>query len=253
MRKTTAARTEVSDSRVRRKPGSLAKRRLWFRFQLCLWCVLLPPLGLVYLSHRLHWLQRLILRSFTNAQYGRITVVDTGFRTKDDTAFATATVEALRLIKTHDPRRFRLVQREIAFILNVKLLSAGDYVRSVRACRCDFSRYYFDKQHEHYEWWLVYHASLIVHEATHGRLASLYFPYTKATRLQIERICHAEQRRLVARLPSERYNFVRDHVSPFDETQWHPYWNQSRWQYLLAQQRRIWKPGNAAAAAEKPD
>ena len=100
MRKTTAARTDVPESRVRRKPSSLAKRRLRLRLQVCLWCVLLPPLGLVYLSHQMHWLHRRILRSFTRARYGRIAVVDIGFDKKDDTAFATATVEALRLIET---------------------------------------------------------------------------------------------------------------------------------------------------------
>lgn len=220
---------------------------------MCLWCVLLPPLGLVYLSHHLHWLQRQILRSFTRARYGPITVVDMGFRTKDNTTFATVTVEALRLIETYDPPHFRIVQREIAFILNVKLLSAGDYVRSVRACRCDFSRYYFDKQHEHYEWWLAYHAGLIVHEATHGRLASLYFPHTKKTRLQIERICHAEQRRFVARLPSERYDFARDLVRPFDETRWHPDWNRSRWQDVMAQIRRLRESRDAAADGKTAD
>lgn len=253
MRKTTAARTEVSHSRVRRKSGSLAKRRLWFRFQLCLWCVLLPPLGLLYLSR---WLHRYSLRPFIKARYGRITIADIGFYTKDmkdETAFASATVEALRLIETHDPRRFRTIQRELAYIFNAVLLSAGDYHRPLRACRCDFSRYYFDKQHEHYEWWLAYHAGLIIHEATHGRLASLYFPYTKATRLRIERICHAEQCRFVARLPSERYDFARDLVSPFDETRWHPSWNRSRWQDVTAQIRRLRESRDAAADAKTAD
>jgi hypothetical protein len=59
-----------------------------------------------------------------------------------------------------------------------------------------------------------------VHEATHGRLESLCFFYTKATRARIERICTTEQRRFACRIASTAYDFSTL-VPPFDETEWH--------------------------------
>jgi len=228
-----------------------ARRKWRYYLRFWLWGILLFPLAVLsYLGIGLYWC---LLRSYVRARYGRIAVTDISKGKNTYPSFAESTIDALRLIETVDLRRFRVVERELAFIVNEELLSAGRYYQPLRSCSCDFSQYQFDKKHEHYEWWLAYHAGLIVHEATHGRLMSLYFPYTKKTRLQIERICHAEQRRFVARLPSERYDFARDLVGPFDETRWHSYWNQSRWQYFTAIARRIWRSDDAAAASKKPD
>jgi len=227
-----------------------ARRKWRHHLWLWLWSLLLFPLAVLgCLGIGLYWC---LLRSYVRARYGRIAVTDISEGKNRFPSFAESTIDALRLIETVDPRRFRVVERELAFIVNKELLSGGQYYRPLRSCSCDFSRYQFDKQHEQYEWWLAYHAGLIVHEATHGRLMSLYFPYTKKTRLQIERICHAEQRRFVAQLPSERYDFARDLVGPFDETCWHPSWNRTRWQYLKAMMRR-WKSDDVAAAAKKSD
>jgi hypothetical protein len=45
------------------------------------------------------------------------------------------------------------------------------------------------------------YAGTIVHEATHGLLDARKFPYTRATKQRIERICSAEKARFLARFP----------------------------------------------------
>jgi hypothetical protein len=119
-------------------------------------------------------------------------------------------LDALCLIAEHDPRRFRIVQKEMSRIF---LLSNsrhwGCYYRYGRIMQLDVARHadWFEKYPR--EWCTVAIASVIIHEATHGYLHSRYYPYLQIKN-RIERICMSEQTRFLRRVPSNAYNFARD-------------------------------------------
>lgn len=145
--------------------------------------------------------------------------------------FLEVTRDALALIERHDPRRFHRVQKHIRYIINQELTSLASYEPRLHRCSIDFGKYELDTDDPAiYEWRLVNYAASIVHEATHGYLFSLYIPYTPRTRARIERMCMMEERRFAARIPSDRYDFGHDLISPFDEANWHSSWHESWWQ-----------------------
>lgn len=143
-----------------------------------------------------------------------------------DADFQEVTQDALSLIRRTDPRRYSIVVRELRYIGNTGVLCGvlfggiAFYHRWLRACTVDFGSCQLKKGSEHYEWYLAWYAACLVHEATHGRLESLCFPYTKRTKARIERICTAEQCRFACRIASNAYDFSTL-VPPFDETNWH--------------------------------
>ena len=166
---------------------------------------------------------------------GPITLSNCTLRRDLDQPFVQATRDALKLVERYDSRRLRVIEREFDLIVNQPLASSAAYERSTRQCKVNFTRYWTDEnrqlctdpQTEHYEWYLARYASMLIHEATHGRLYSSYFPYNKKTRTQIERICVSEQRRFLARLPQDSYDF-RAIVPAFDPQRWEASWNMSR-------------------------
>ena len=166
-------------------------------------------------------------RAKPSAVAGTVRIVDANFDPSDDEGFTHAVLSALALIERHDPKRRRRIEDEIRFIVNRELVSWGMYNREGRICSIDFGRYPLDPQEEHYHWHLARFACLLVHESTHAYLHSKHVPYTRRTRLRIEYICHREERRFAARLPTEQYNFGRDLVRPFDRSRWEAHWNLS--------------------------
>ena len=185
------------------------------------------------------WLQKWLTYRRVENWYGKIALLDSNEDDADDETFFDFTKEALDLIQCHDPQRFRIIEREIRCIVNREYIAAASYDRPLRACRIDFGRFPIRNQDEHHEWYLALYATMLVHEATHGRLLSLYFPYTKATRVRVERICNSEERRFARRLTSERYNFSKDLVPAFSESNWDYDWKTTRGQKLRALFARI--------------
>lgn len=185
-------------------------------------------------------------------QVGGITMANCTLRRDLDDVFVQTTRAALGLIQRRDPRRFRMVEREVRLIVNQALLSSGGYDRSTRQCQVNFKRcwvdidgrFYADPQMEGYEWYLARYSSLIVHEAVHGRLHSLHFPYIKNTRLQIERICVTEQRRFLARLPQDGYDFEAM-VPAFDPQRWEATWHMGRWERFKRLTRSLREKGSS--------
>lgn len=160
--------------------------------------------------------------------------------------FIDFTRQALALIQRYDRRRMRVIEREIKYITKQEFTQGAYYNSLIQECLINFTQYQhlLDKNPHHYEWYLAHYASVIIHEATHGRLDSLGFPYSPATRARIERICWMEQKRFSSRLPSDRYDFSNDLIPPFQESDWHNYWHLSRWQRakeLLDYLRRMWQ------------
>ena len=195
---------------------------------------------------------RFLLTQSRIDQLGTIILSKAAIRRDLDVPFTQTTRAALEMIQRYDPHRFRVIEREVRLIVNQSLTSAASYDRSIRQCRVDFARYWTDTdgcfcadpQAEDYEWRLAGYASSLVHEATHGRLESLHFAYTKDTRLRIERICVSEQRRFLANLPRDVYDF--DTLVPaFDPQRWESHWQRGRWKrmlLLLQRQRENMRP-----------
>lgn len=156
-------------------------------------------------------------------------IVDSFWNNPNAIAFFKYIKAALRLIRSQDQRRFRTVQREIKTIINVfKLGPIGNYLAPIRACALDFCYFPLPQNSDQREIYVVFWASVIVHEATHGRLMSLNIPYNKLTRSRVERICCNETRHFVLRVESlkpEWYGLADELAPKFDQARWEEYWN----------------------------
>lgn len=82
-------------------------------------------------------------------------------------------VDALRLLASADPRRYRTFQREVHSIVFMPLGGArATYVRWGRRCAVDATAV-GARWGNHHDWYVARLASTLVHEATHGRIHSL--------------------------------------------------------------------------------
>src|SRR4051812_27705814 len=154
----------------------------------------------------IRWIDEFVLSTSIRDRFDGIRIANINYSADNGQAFTAFTKHALRLIEQKDPRRYRRVRREIRYIANVPLLSGAAYRRSVRCCEIDFDRYYVPPEDLAYEWQLARFAAIIVHEATHGHLFTLAIPYTEETWIRVERICHAEETRFLARLSGKHYD-----------------------------------------------
>lgn len=146
---------------------------------------------------------------------------------------------ALRLLQCSDPRRFRRVQRYIHYIVNRTLDHPGaQYDYETLTCRIDFEEPDVSAADE---FSIAYHASNLVHEATHGAIAARGIPYAGELRGRIERLCVREENRFVQRLRNIGFaGAVRLHRD-FDESEWEFSWNASRRQRMAALIKRLRK------------
>jgi hypothetical protein len=151
--------------------------------------------------------------------------------------------DALELIEQKDPRRFRMIQREVTFIANdIPLNSAegAEYDTFVRRITMDLTRKHahIGSNGEHYDWYIATIAATFVHEATHGRIFSLHIEYTKELRQRIESLCIREAKRFASKLDTTRYDFPNALVDDFDPERWQESWNLSHWQRAIKYLRR---------------
>lgn len=172
-----------------------------------------------------------MLRSHVCGGYKSILLADMTVKRQRTAEFAAFTLDALRLIERTDPRRFRYLQREVRYVVNVPLLSGAAYKRETRRCSIDFQRYAIRLEMPEREWYLAAYASAIVHEATHGRIHHFGIAYNETTWERIERLCRTEERRFANRLQGEYYDFSTL-VPDFDLT-WHrQHRARTRFQYM---------------------
>jgi hypothetical protein len=193
--------------------------------------------------HRPRWLKFLDwmeLRGIESSEVGRYDGIGLAHvRWRDDSReLFRETIEAsLRLIQERDPRRYKRVKRHLKWIVNgVYNTSGACYDHAIRACKLEFH----DFREISYEIHVACYARIIVHEATHGVIESHGLAYDEKNRVQIERICVAEQNRFAAKLVAldpERYP-ARLVMSEFDETHWIPEWTATRRGRLRALWRR---------------
>lgn len=155
--------------------------------------------------------------------------------TEDPASIVRIVKDALELIERKDPRRFRLIQREVKFIVNEVVAPDGaQYHRFARLISTDLTRYCerIEADKEHYDWYVASLATTFVHEATHGRIFSFHIAYTKPLRERIESLCCREQKRFASRLDTTRYDFTNTLVADFDPVRWQESWNATPWQRM---------------------
>lgn len=179
--------------------------------------------GLRYwLSRALDWPIVLISRWLLNSEVVEVVrgirLTQLHLNHTNEALFLRATYDALAWLERDDPRRLRRIQRHIRFISNEVCLTPGEYERRLRRCGVDIDDFTLEPDSEEYPWFLARYVAMLVHEATHGHLHSLGIPHVRATRVRIERICRSEEKRVVARLRCDGYNFIQHSPVPdFDE------------------------------------
>ena len=114
-----------------------------------------------------------------------------------NSTFLRPTMKAMELIQKFDPRRYSRVCRQIRYIVNRPLISAGNYERDGRICNVDYNKHYASEQPE---WRLRSYACLIVHEATHGLLMEKGVNYDNKTWQRVEELCSLEEYRFARKV-----------------------------------------------------
>jgi hypothetical protein len=171
---------------------------------------------LLWLSLRVHPLRNLICRfiigTLQSARWRRsvigehdgIWIADASYRKDLQAAFLRGTSQALELVARKDPRRYQRIRRHLGFIVHHELDGAmAAYIRWPSGSEVDFGRYEFAKSPERAA---IRLAASLVHEATHGRLAlrrGVSGGLPPETRYKMERICHLEEARFVARVDQQ--------------------------------------------------
>lgn len=144
------------------------------------------------------------VQSFTTRQMLRLSAsrqIDglwVGCYYKEDAEASLRPVEdALRLIKAHDPRRYRRLLRDLERIWVLPIVgSIAHFEASIWACVLD-PRFILDGTKTAEEI-----AGVIVHEATHARLWRCGYRYSEEVRSRVEAICFRCERAFAARLPN---------------------------------------------------
>jgi hypothetical protein len=144
-------------------------------------------------SAKIGFLDRLMLRFSTNTTVDGLWIG--AFREKEEGEPLLPRVsEALQLIKTYDPLRYKRVLRELERIWVCVLIGkVACYVASCRSCDVD-RRFVLSYSPEQL-------ASVIVHEATHGVLHRRHIGYSEALRERVEKVCVRQELAFVRKLP----------------------------------------------------
>lgn len=134
---------------------------------------------------------------------------------------------ALDLIARHSPRRYNTVARHIKVIhWDFTSSPVGLYCFGFRLCIVNYKGVFEQRAADgiteinvHN---VAYLASLLVHEATHGRIASYYVPYDRANRDDIEKLCLKEEERFMNTL-YQNGAYPKVKMRPFDASKWAKY------------------------------
>jgi hypothetical protein len=104
--------------------------------------------------------------------------------------------EALRLIKTYDPLRYRRIGSDLERVwVDVLLGSLGNFAPAIKTCKLDTRFILADTSSPEVI------ASIIVHEATHARLWTCGIAYEEGLRARVEAVCLRREIAFSAKLP----------------------------------------------------
>ena len=151
----------------------------------------------------------------------------------DHSDFLGVIQQSLELIQNHDPRRFRRVELYTRWITNTSLSGgaySGEYWHRIKATMLDFE---FDREVGDALFHAAYFAGVIVHEATHGVIRGRGIDTNRGNRIQVERICRAEENRFLGRLLSRLPQLEPSLIRPFDPKDWSESWGDSAFKKFL--------------------
>ena len=159
----------------------------------------------------------------------------------DGAAFASEISDALAFLHKHDPRRFKMVRTTTDLIVERTLpcgQNSGEYRHGLRATSIDYTplNSTWDDCYRH-----AFFAGLIIHEATHGRIREFGIVTTKENRIQVERICIAEENRFHGRIGHLRESLAEDLHNPFEAARWDSIWNAGPLDQLWMSLRRAYE------------
>jgi hypothetical protein len=158
-------------------------------------------------------------------EVGRFDGIGLADMRKRGESFRQTLEQSLSLVREHDPRRYARIKRFIHWIVNRASTkgSSGGYDFDIRTCHLEF---YDDIPGFAHDALAALYASLLVHESTHGLIASRGIKYRADDRIRIERLCVTEQNRFAARLVAldpERFP-ERLLIQSFAAGDWGEYW-----------------------------
>lgn len=113
---------------------------------------------------------------------------------------------SLALIRETDPRRWRRVCKEIAWVCLMPSIDSGTYSRVSRICSLDVSMIAREELSPAETIELI--ACIVVHEATHGLLCSRGLVHTKRSHHRVEELCCREMDRFSTRAGLPRRDWV---------------------------------------------
>jgi hypothetical protein len=136
---------------------------------------------------------------------------------------------ALEILKKKDARRFQRVCRYIKGIVALPIghPEAG-YLEYLSVCAVRFRQPSSKDKVPNYAAW---YASILVHEATHGRVHARGIPYDEPYRERIERLCYKEEDRFLKRLGLRPESLARwEKLKTFNSETYRRHWTSSFWQ-----------------------
>lgn len=176
--------------------------------------------------------------AMTVEEFHSIRIVDVRRRSGD---FHATILASLELLKNTDSRRFSRVTKNLDWIVNTSLSTLGaEYWHWARACAINFEESWPDRD---VEFSIGFHASLLIHEATHAYLEGLGIQYEESNRARIEELCVKEQNRWAANL--ENSDLGESLHQEFDPKNWDFCWNASRSEHIKATFRNVFQKQDA--------
>jgi hypothetical protein len=156
-------------------------------------------------------------------------------------SFCETILNSLRLVQAHDPRRYARLKCFIEWIINQPTTGAvSRYEFSIRACFIEF----YDEIPGLTPLGLAgLYATFLVHEATHGLIASRGTGSEGWDRARIERICIEEQNRFASKLIAlDPIQYPKQYLlQDSDLSLWERQWRKTRMQKGLSILSRYWK------------
>lgn len=150
-----------------------------------------------------------IMSRWNGGTYGRVRFVDYTGSGGEEAEFAGISRSALEFLSAYAPQRYNRLIPEIDFVVNSRLKAASAaYSRSLRTVWVDFRKLCTTFTDDAGDALICWYAGVLVHEATHGRLHRMRYPYTRVTRDRIERLCTREARRFLDALPEQQFPWL---------------------------------------------
>jgi hypothetical protein len=158
---------------------------------------------------------------------------------ENSTPYVRVSTYALKLIRDHDPKRFRRVVDQTRWLVDAALSGGaycGSYQHRIKATQIDFK---LDPSVGDELFHAAYFAGVIVHEATHGMIRDKGISTKPENRIQVERICCAEENRFLELLRRSIPDLPGKLIRPFNPSNWQESWNSGRLRKAVKELARI--------------